>query len=336
MKKIYNPGENIVLQQLEGFVDAYSSLYAPLRDGRTSVVLKNHRSGDKVRLIVGGGSGHEPLFPGLVGYGLADAAVCGNVFAAPNPQLIYDTVMDLPGSAGVLFVYGNYAGDNLNFDVAEEMLEDAGVACAHVRVWDDCASAPRDGIQDRRGIAGDVFVIKIAGAACDAGLPMEEVLRITEKARDRTASIGLATSPGSIPGLDRPTFELGETEIEYGMGLHGEPGIERTVMQSADALTERLYRELKAEVRPLPGERFSVLVNGLGSTTLLELNIVYRKFAQLARGDGLTIHDGCIDRICTCQEMGGFSVSLLRLDDELLKYYDAPCYSPYYAKEDRR
>lgn len=336
MKKIYNSGENMVLQQLEGLVCAYSSLYAPLKNGRTSVVLKHPRPENHVRLIIGGGSGHEPLFSGLVGRGLADAAVCGNVFAAPNPQLIYDTAIDLQSNAGILFVYGNYSGDNLNFDVAEELLEDAGVSCAHVRVWDDCASAPKERLQDRRGIAGDVFVIKIAGAACDAGLSLPEVLRITEKARDSTYSIGLATSPGSIPGLGRFTFELGETEIEYGMGLHGEPGIERTAMQSADALTERLYRELKAEICPAPGETFAALVNGLGATTLLELSIVYRKLAQLAQADGLVIHDGEIKSLCTCQEMGGFSISLLRLDSELQKYYDAPCCCPYYTKEDHR
>lgn len=336
MKKIYNPGENIVLQQLEGFVDAYSDMYEPLKGDRTSVILKNRRRENKVSLVIGGGSGHEPLFSGFVGRGLADAAVCGNIFAAPNPQLIYDTAMDVDNGAGILFVYGNYSGDNLNFDMAEELLEDDDVRCAHVRVWDDCASAPKDRIEDRRGIAGDVFTIKVAGAACDAGLSLDEVLRITEKARNSIASIGLATSPGTIPGVDHPSFEIGENEIEYGMGLHGEPGIERTTMQPADVLAQRLYSEIKAEMGFESGEEICVLINGLGSTTILELSIVYRKFAELARNDGLVIHDGEINNFCTCQEMGGFSVTVMRLDSELKEYYDAPCYCPYYAKEDRR
>ena len=333
MKKIYNPGENIVLQELEGFVDAYSNLYEPLKGERSSVIYRSRRKGSKVSLVIGGGSGHEPLFGGFVGRGLADAAVCGNIFASPNPMLIYDTAAEVDNGAGVLFVYGNYAGDNLNFDAAEEMLQDDGISCAHVRVMDDCASAPRDRITDRRGIAGDLFVIKVAGAACDAGLSLEEVLRITEKARDLTVSIGLATAPGTIPGVDHHNFELGENEIEYGMGLHGEPGIERTVMQPADVLTERLYREIKADMSLSSGDEVCLLVNGLGSTTLLELNIVYRRLAALVRGDGLSIHGAEINNFCTCQEMGGFSISVLKLDEELKRYYDAPCYCPYYAKE---
>ena len=283
-------------------------------------------------MLIGGGSGHEPLFAGFVGEGLADAAACGNIFASPNPQLIYETAQAVNQGKGVLFIYGCYAGDNMNFDMAEELCEFDDIPTAHIRVWDDCASAPKERIEDRRGIAGDVYVIKIAGAACDAGLSLEEVTRITEKARDNINTIGLALSPGSIPGLDKPTFELGETEIEFGMGLHGEPGIERTQMQTASQLVQRLYSEIKAEMALQSGDEVAVLVNGLGSTTLLELNIAYYELAQLMAKDGLQVYDSEIKSWCTCQEMGGFSITLLRLDDELKKYYSAPCFSPYYAR----
>lgn len=283
-------------------------------------------------MLIGGGSGHEPLFAGFVGEGLADAAACGNIFASPNPQLIYETAQAVNQGKGVLFIYGCYAGDNMNFDMAEELCEFDDIPTAHIRVWDDCASAPKERIEDRRGIAGDVYVIKIAGAACDAGLSLEEVTRITEKARDNINTIGLALSPGSIPGLDKPTFELGETEIEFGMGLHGEPGIERTQMQTASQLVQRLYSEIKAEMALQSGDEVAVLVNGLGSTTLLELNIAYYELSQLMAKDGLQVYDSEIKSWCTCQEMGGFSITLLRLDDELKKYYSAPCFSPYYAR----
>lgn len=335
MKKIINPGEDVVAQSLEGFLNAYSHLYEPY-NGEGSVVLKSRRADGKVTLVIGGGSGHEPMFAGFVGKGLADAAVCGNVFTSPNPQLIYDTAMAARGDSGVLFLYGNYAGDNMNFDIAEELLEDEGVPCAHYRVMDDCASAPRERRTDRRGIAGDVFAVKIAGAACDAGLSLEEVLRVLAKLDSEMNTIGLATSPGTIPGLDKPGFELGEDEIEYGMGLHGEPGIERSHMQPADILVDRLYKELKNEMKLQRGDELCVLVNGLGSTTLLEMNIVYRRLSQLLLADGILVHDADINSYCTCQEMGGFSVSFLRLDDELRAYYDAPCSCPVYTRGDRR
>jgi dihydroxyacetone kinase len=199
-----------------------------------------------------------------VGKGLADAVACGNIFASPNPQLIYDTAAAVNEGRGVLFLYGCYAGDNLNFDTAEELCQEDGIQTAHVRVWDDCASAPKERIGDRRGIAGDIYVIKIAGAACDAGLDLSEVLRVSEKARDRINTIGLATAPGSIPGNDRPTFELGGDEIEFGMGLHGEPGIERTKFRPANELVERMYAELKAEMGLKAGTR-SRFCHGLGS-----------------------------------------------------------------------
>ena len=272
MKKILNQGGDVVGQSMQGYLAAYSRYFEAVPE-TNCMVYKNRRKG-KVSLVIGGGSGHEPLFSGFVGKGLADASANGNVFASPNPQAIVETAKAVDEGKGVLFIYGNYAGDNLNFDMAEELCEFEDIKTAHVRVWDDCVSAPRERIEDRRGIAGDIFVIKVAGAACDAGLTLEEVVRVTEKARDNINTIGLATSPGSIPGLDKPTFEIGENEIEFGMGLHGEPGIERTTMKPADELVDRMYSEIKKEMSFDKADEIAVLVNGLGSTTLLELNTV--------------------------------------------------------------
>ncbi len=202
----------------------------------------------------------------------------------------------------------------------------------HVRVQDDVASAPKERRGDRRGIAGDVFVIKIAGAACDAGLELEEVTRITEKARDNTRTIGVATAPAQLPGADKPIFELGEDEIEYGMGLHGEKGVERTKWEPADVLVEKMYRQIMEDSDLKRGDKVCVLVNGLGSTTILELSIVFRKLNELLKEDGIGIYDTDLNNYCTSQEMGGFSITLMKLDDELRKYYDMPCYCPFYAK----
>lgn len=334
MKKIMNEADDVVSESLEGFVRCYSRYYMkhPEVNG---ILLREHRK-DKVVLVVGGGSGHEPMFGGFVGKGLADAAACGNIFASPDPGTIYETAEAVEQGKGVLFLYGNYAGDNLNFDMAEELLADDDIKSGHVRVWDDCASAPKERITDRRGIAGDVFAIKIAGAACDAGLSLEEVIRVTEKARDCIQSIGVATSPGQIPGLNKPTFEISDNEMEYGMGIHGEPGIHRTGMKSADEITNYLFRKLMEDMQLKSGDSVCVLVNGLGSTTVLEMSIVFRKLDELLQQEGINVHDSEINSYCTCQEMGGFSISFLKLDSELETYYDAPCYCPYYAKGDIR
>lgn len=331
MKKILNDDiSNVVNDMLAGYLEAYSRYYKRI-GSYPAIKYRNHRT-DKVALVIGGGSGHEPLFTGFCGAGLADAVACGNICASPNPELIAETAKAVDQGKGVLFIYGCYAGDNLNFDMAEEICRAEGMRTAHVRVWDDCVSAPKERITDRRGIAGDVFVIKIAGAACDAGLEFDEVIRITERARDQINTIGLATSPGTLPGNEKPTFELNPDEVEFGMGLHGEPGVERTKMKPANELVCRMYDELQKEMSIKKGDEIAVLVNGLGSTPLLELSLVYHELYKLLQADGVTIYDAEIKSYCTCMEMGGFSITILKLDDELKMYLDMPCYSPYYAK----
>ena len=330
MKKIINNGADVVNEMISGYVSAYSRYYERIGD-INAFVYKNRRR-NKVSLVIGGGSGHEPLFSGFCGEGMADAVANGNIFASPNPQLICETAKAVDEGKGVLFIYGNYAGDNMNFDMGEELCDFEDIKTAHVRVWDDFASAPKERITDRRGIAGDVYVIKIAGAACDAGLSLEEVVRITEKARDNISTIGLATAPGTHPVTGELTFELPDDAIEYGMGLHGEPGVERTTMRPANELTERMFREIMAEMKLQAGEEIAVLVNGLGSTTILELCVVYNRLGQLLSEAGIKVHDCELKSFCTCQEMSGFSITFLRLDDELKKYYDTPCSTPYYAR----
>ena len=330
MRKIINNPDNVVTEMMEGYIGAYGKYFQ--KHPEVNGVISKQRRKDKVALVIGGGSGHEPMFSGFVGKGLADAAACGNIFASPDPNTIYQTGKAVDQGKGVIFVYGCYAGDNLNFDMGEEFLNDDGIATTHVRVWDDVASAPKERIEDRRGIAGDVFVIKTAGAACDAGLNLEEVTRITEKARDNTKTIGVATMPAQLPGVDKPIFELPNGEIEYGMGLHGERGVLRTTWQDADILVEKMYSQLMEDAALKTGDEVCVLVNGLGSTTIIELAIVFRKVKQLFLKDGIKIYDTDLNSYCTSMEMGGFSITLFKLDEELKKYYNMPCYCPFYAK----
>ena len=330
MRKIINSPDHVVSEMMEGYISAYGRYYEK-HPNVNGVILKQRRK-DKVALVIGGGSGHEPMFSGFVGKGLADAAACGNIFASPDPNTVYETAKAVDQGKGVIFVYGCYAGDNLNFDMGEEFLNDDGIPTTHVRVWDDVASAPKERIEDRRGIAGDVFVVKIVGAACDAGLSLEEVTRVTKKARDNTKTIGVATAPAQLPGIDKPIFELPEGEIEYGMGLHGERGVLRTAWQDADVLVEKMYGQIMEDADLSAGDEVCVLVNGLGSTTITELAISYRKVKKLLDRDGIKVHDTDLNSYCTSQEMGGFSITLFKLDEELKKYYDMPCYCPFYAK----
>ncbi len=333
MKKIMNHADNVVDEAIEGLVACYNQ-YITKHEDVNGILSKTPRK-DKVALVIGGGSGHEPMFGGFVGKGLADASACGNIFASPNPGVIYETAMAVQSGKGVLFLYGNYAGDNMNFDMAEEMLQDEGIECAQIRVWDDCASAPQERLTDRRGIAGNLFMVKLAGAACDAGYSLSEVVALLERARDNLRSIGVATSPGQIPGLDKPTFEIADDEMEYGMGIHGEKGIARVKMQTADEIARHLYENICKDMPLSKGDEVCVLVNGLGSTTILEMGIVYRELNALLQADGLIVHDADINSFCTCQEMGGLSVSILRVDAEMKKLYNMPCFCPYYAKEGR-
>lgn len=332
MKKIMNNPDHVVTEMVEGFIAAFGNDYEKL-ENVNGVVYKERK--DKVGVLIGGGSGHEPLFLGFVGSGLADGAAIGHVFAAPTPNTILETTKAIDMNKGVLYIYGNYAGDTLNFDMGAELAEMEDIQTETVLVCDDVASAPLERMHDRRGIAGDVFVIKVAGAAAEAGLSLKEVAQIAQKASDNTRSIGVALSPGSIPGSGKYTFKLSDDEIEFGMGIHGEQGIKRTKMMNADELTDYMLEYLLGDLPFKQGDEVCVLVNGLGSTTLMELMIVNRRVSEVLKDKGITVYDTDINSYCTTQEMGGVSITLSRLDEELKGYYNQPAYSPFYMKKGR-
>lgn len=329
-KKFFNDKSAIVDETLDGLVRANRGKLSMLPSGRA--VVLNAASNPKVGLLIGGGSGHEPLFSGFVGKNLADGAVAGNIFAAPTPDIILEATQAVNKGLGVLFLYGNYSGDNLNFDIAAEMADQLGIPVKTVRIWDDVASAPRDRIEDRRGIAGDLFVIKVGGGAAARLDSLDEVDRVTTKARDHTRSIGVAAAAGTFPETGKPTFELPDDEMEIGMGLHGEPGVIRSKMMRADDAVDAMMERILADLPFQAGDEVCVLVNDLGATTAAELWIIYRRVDEILTTRGLQIHDVLIGSYCTSQEMAGFSISLMKLDDELKTFYDLPVQSLGFTK----
>lgn len=329
-KKVLNDRKNVVPELIDGLVAAYHG-YIKKLDG-VGALIKNSLPWNKVGLLIGGGSGHEPLFGGFIGENMADGSACGQIFAAPSPDIILEVTRALDQGNGVLYVYGNYAGDNMNFDIAAEMAAEENMVTRTVRVWDDVASATQAKMQDRRGIAGDLFVIKVAGGASAVLKDLEAVYQVTAKARDKTRSIGVAVAAGSIPETGEPTFELPDDEIEIGMGLHGEPGVSREKMLPADALADKMITQLVEDLPFQQGDEVCLLINDLGATTYMELLIANRRTHEILNEMGIRIYDTILGSYCTCQEMSGFSISMMKLDEELKTYYNMPADSLGFTK----
>jgi len=324
-KKLINDPTRVVPELLEGLLRANGGRIVQV--GPVGAIAKASIPDGKVAVLIGGGSGHEPLFHGFLGDGMADGAACGNIFAAPTPDVILSVTRAVNRGAGVLFLYGNYAGDIMNFDLAAELAAEEGIRVRTVRIWDDVASAPPDQHELRRGIAGDLFVVKIAGAAATTLSDLDDVVRVTEKARDATRSIGVAVAAGSIPETGERTFELGDDEIEIGMGVHGEPGVRRQAMAPADEIVDFMAEQILTDLPFAAGDDVCLLVNNLGSTTMMELLIAARRLFEILDRRGITVHDTVVGTFVTCQEMAGFSFTLMRLDDELRRFYDMPARS---------
>ncbi|MBZ9791033.1 dihydroxyacetone kinase subunit DhaK [Rhizobium sp. 3T7] len=324
-KKLINSGADAVDEMLEGVLAAHPDhLYAV--DGMPrAIVSRNGPRKGKVGLVIGGGSGHEPTFLGFVGKGLADAAAIGNVFASPPPDPIVACARAADGGAGVLFMYGNYAGDVMNFDMAAELLALDEIEARTVLTTDDVASAPADQSDKRRGVAGNVFIFKAAGAACDLMYSFDDVERAARYANSRTYTMGVALSPCSLPQTLKPNFLIGEDEMEIGMGIHGEPGVARGSLRSADEVTDQLMDGILREMSAPAGDRVAVLVNSLGSTPMMELYIMMRRVKSRLDGAGLVIHTSLVGNYCTSLEMAGASITVMHLDDELQRLIDHPC-----------
>lgn len=324
MKKIFNEVEKIVDEMCQGIVEANPELEL---DQRYRVVKRKNIDKNKVALISGGGSGHEPAHAGYVGKGMLTAAVCGDVFASPSTMQVYKAIDQTQTDKGTLLIIKNYSGDCMNFDSAAEMAEDDDIVVEKVYVNDDIAVEDSLYTVGRRGVAGTVLVHKIAGAAAEEGRDVAEVKRIAEKTIESVKSIGLALTSCTVPAKGTPTFSLGEKEIEYGVGIHGEPGIEKRDLEASKILAQDMVARLLPETKLEKGDLCAVMVNGLGATPLMELYVQYNDVAQILKEEGIEIHKAFVGNYMTSLDMSGFSITLLRLDDELKALLDAPAHT---------
>ncbi|WAA10958.1 dihydroxyacetone kinase subunit DhaK [Fervidibacillus albus] len=323
MKKLINDPNAVVQEMIEGMIAAHPDKLKAIPV--TSVIVRKDAPVEgKVGIVSGGGSGHEPAHAGYVGKGMLDAAVAGEVFTSPTPDQVFEAIKAVDGGKGVLLVIKNYTGDVLNFEMAAEMAEAEGIKVAKVVVNDDVAVEDSTYTTGRRGIAGTIFVHKIAGAMADTGASLEEVEAVANKVIANVRSMGMALTPCTVPAAGKPGFELGETEMEIGMGIHGEPGIEKTDIQPADEVAETLVNKIFEDMSFTEKDRVAVMVNGLGGTPVMELYIIHKKVAEMMKEKGITIYETFVGNYMTSLEMAGCSVTLLKLDDQLAELLDAP------------
>jgi dihydroxyacetone kinase len=332
MQKILNTPKEFVSEMLEGILLAYPDQLKPVDGDNHCLVRADAPVAKKVGITTGGGSGHLPLFLGYVGKGLLDGVAVGDVFQSPTAEQMLAVTKQVNSGAGVLYIYGNYGGDVMNFDFAAEMAAAEGIRVETILGADDVASAPKGEEGRRRGIAGIFFLYKVAGAAAAAGKSLDEVVAVTKKAAAQTRTMGVALSPVTLPNVGHPTFEVKPGEMEIGMGIHGEPGIKKSKLETADQITEQLVSAIKADLDLKSGDKVCVLLNSLGATPPEELYIMYRHAKKLLSSYGVTVARVNIGEYATSLEMAGASISIIRVDDELLGYINAPAHTPFYTQ----
>jgi phosphoenolpyruvate---glycerone phosphotransferase subunit DhaK len=326
MKKIINNSDDVLEEMLIGIVDAYPE-YLKKLDG-VNVLARKDLSKEKVALVSGGGSGHEPAHGGYVGFGMLDAAVAGEVFTSPTPDQVYEAIKAVDRGKGVLLVVKNYSGDVMNFDMAKDMAEMEGIKVESVIVNDDVAVEDSTFTTGRRGIAGTVFVHKIAGAAAERGFELDEVKRVAEKVVENVRSMGMALSPCIVPAAGKPNFTLAEDEIEIGIGIHGEPGTHREKIKTADEIVNDLLDKILNDIEIKSGDEVAVMVNGLGATPLMELYIANKRVNEILKDAGIKTYRTFVGEYMTSLEMAGFSISILKLDEEMKGLLDDKADTP--------
>src|SRR2546427_3812706 len=326
MKKLINSPETVVTEALEGVAAAHPSLSV---DVENKVIPRaGGPTPGKVGLVSGGGSGHEPLHGGFVGYGMLDAACPGEVFTSPVPDQMLAATQAVNGGAGVLHVVKNYTGDVLNFQMAAELAAADGIQVESVVTNDDVAVQDSLYTAGRRGVGVTVLLEKIVGAFAETGAPLDKVAALARKVNEQGRSMGMALTSCTVPTAGKPTFELGEDEMEIGIGIHGEPGRRRVKLAPAAEVTEMLATPIIEDLGLKAGERVLAFVNGMGGTPLIRLFVVANELAKVLRGRDITIARSLIGSYITSLEMAGCSITLLRLDDELTRYWDAPVHTP--------
>ena len=335
MKKIINSADTFVRDTMEGIICAYGDKVKLLNDD-FQILLSNYPAREgKVGIVTAGGSGHLPVFLGYVGKGLLDGCTVGEVFASPAAAKMADMIRACDRGNGVLCLYGNYNGDIFNFRMACEEVEFDDIRTKSVLVKDDVASSPAEKAEKRRGVAGMVYAFKIAGAAADRMMSLDEVEKVTLKALSNIRSMGVALSHCIVPRAGRPTFSIADDEIEIGMGIHGEAGIEVKKMMTADEIAETLVNTICKDMPLNSGDEVSVMVNGLGGTPLEEQFIVYRRVYRMLSGAGVSVVMPHIGEYATSMEMAGLSLTIFKLDQELKELLQAPAESPFYTNANK-
>src|SRR5947209_3812835 len=327
MKKLINRPEDVVKEALAGMQAAHSDLIRVDIEQRI-IVRKDAPIQGKVGVISGGGSGHEPMHGGFVGYGMLAAACPGEVFTSPVPDQMLAATKAVNGGAGVLHVVKNYTGDVLNFEMAAEMAAADGIDVESVVTNDDVAVQDSTWTAGRRGVGVTVLLEKIVGGLAETGAPLAQVAELARKVNNQGRSMGMALTSCTVPSVGKPTFELGEDEMEIGIGIHGEPGRRRVKLASAAEVTEMLANPIIEDLGLKAGERVLAFVNGMGGTPLIELYVVAGELAKILRGRDITISRNLVGSYITSLEMAGTSITLVRLDDELTRYWDAPVHTP--------
>ncbi len=331
MKKIINEAADFVPEMLEGLIKAHPDQLT-YQDDIHAIVRTDAPVKGKVALASGGGSGHLPIFLGYVGKGMLDGCAVGDVFASPNADQMLSVTQRINGGKGVVYIYGNYGSDVMNFDMASEMANMDDIPVRTVLVKDDIASAPPAEADRRRGLAGMVFAFKVAGAKADKGGSLDEVVELTERALANTSTMGVSLSPCIVPLAGKHTFTLTGDEMEIGMGIHGEPGMKREKMQSADEITERMTNAILEDLKYQAGDKLAVMVNSLGATPPEELYVMYRKVHQMLTDKDITVHRAYVGEYATSMEMAGASLTFFRLDDELSELLDHPAHTLFFRQ----
>ena len=328
MQRLLNKPENYVDEMLEGLYAASPDKVTFVNEDKRCLVSKYKKKG-KVGLATGGGSGHLPLFLGYVGKGLLDGCCVGGVFQSPSPEQMLNVTKEIDQGAGVLYIYGNYGGDIMNFDMAKDMADMEDIEVRQVVAGEDVLSAPKDKADKRRGVAGIFYVYKIAGAAAEAMKSLDEVERLARKTCENVRTVGMALSPCIIPEKGKANFELPDGKMEIGMGIHGEPGIKLEDLKSADEIVDTMLDPILQDLPYKSGDEVSVLVNGLGATPREELYIVYRRVSQILKDKGIKVFNVYVGEYATSMDMAGMSISLLKLDEELKTYLKMPFDTPF-------
>ncbi|OCG72344.1 dihydroxyacetone kinase [Gilliamella sp. Occ3-1] len=323
-KKLLNDPNNVRQEVMQGLIYAYQGKLTAISDH--CAVYGNHIASDQVVIVSGGGSGHEPTFAGFIGKGGIDGCAVGEVFTSPSPDQIIEVTKTIEKGKGVLFLYGNYSGDGMNFDISAEILAENNIITKTIRATDDIASAPLSKISDRRGVAGIMFLFKIAGAAAQfEKYDLESLHQVVSKANNNVRTIGVALDGCALPQSSKFNFELKDNEIEIGIGIHGEAGLRRQEITSSDEVVKDMINHLCDDLPFKKGDRVCVLINNLGALSNTELFVITRKVGIELDNRGIISHDVVVGHFCTSLEMSGFSITLMKLDEELQHLYDLPC-----------